>query len=118
MSDEKILWRSGSRNSMGFILVILAALLMITPACSPISAPEPTLTPTSNSSEIKIEGIPRTSKEALLRELEVNNSILIVDVRIKAEYAKGHIRGSVSAPLSEITEGKWQPPPNKEIIFY
>ena len=113
------------------MLVILAALLLITPACSQTPAPEPAPAPTlpvleqpalpsvkEAGTPLTLEDMPRISKEVLKRKLEVDTSIIVVDVRIKAEYANSHIRGSVSGPLQEIIEGRWQPPPNKEIIFY
>ena len=131
MGNVKILWRPGSQKLIGFMLVILAALLLITPACSQTPAPEPAPAPTlpvleqpalpsvkEAGTPLTLEDMPRISKEVLKRKLEVDTSIIVVDVRIKAEYANSHIRGSVSGPLQEIIEGKWQPPPNKEIIFY
>jgi rhodanese-related sulfurtransferase len=66
--------------------------------------------------------VPRITIAGLLQKVESNADILIVDSRVdvEQEFDKGHIRGAIPVPLSQITSGQWIPPvgKNKEIIFY
>lgn len=45
-------------------------------------------------------------------------SILIVDLRDKAEYNAGHIAGAVNYPYEELKEGGRLPPKNKTLLLY
>ena len=64
------------------------------------------------------DSIPRISIDELKQKINSGDSILIVDTRHREEYEVDHIEGAVSAPLDDIISGKWQPPPDKELILY
>ena len=46
------------------------------------------------------------------------NNLLIVDVRAAEDYAKGHIPGAISIPLSELPNRFKDLPPRKFLITY
>lgn len=64
--------------------------------------------------------VPRITIDELLQKINSHADILIVDSRIDVEklFDAGHIPGAIPVPLSEIIDGKWLPPADKEIIFY
>jgi hypothetical protein len=112
-------------------LFALILVLLAMPGCSSIrpvsitslptdSAPAPSPTPESPSAIPPSERVPRITIEELLRKIQSNADIVIVDTRVDVEeqFPLGHIKGAISAPLSEITSGRWLPPAGKEIIFY
>ncbi|MBQ9608499.1 MAG: rhodanese-like domain-containing protein [Lachnospiraceae bacterium] len=48
----------------------------------------------------------------------LNNEGIIVDVREKEDFAKGHIPMAINLPLSDIEDGKFALPKNKVILVY
>jgi len=62
--------------------------------------------------------IPRITKEQLLRKIERNDTILVVDTRAESIFNSGHIRGAVSVPFAMISQGEWVPPSDIEVVFY
>jgi 3-mercaptopyruvate sulfurtransferase SseA len=102
-------------------LAVLAIVSCVpkTPSSVIDSTPIPETTP--DSARIPpSERVPRITIDELLQKINSHADILIVDSRVDVEeqFAAGHIPGAIPVPLSEITEGKWLPPEDKEIIFY
>ncbi len=64
--------------------------------------------------------IPRITLSELKTKFDSGANMLIVDTRPLEDYTEEHIPGSVSAPLSDIIDGKWVFPEdkNREIVFY
>jgi 3-mercaptopyruvate sulfurtransferase SseA len=56
--------------------------------------------------------------EQLVAEIVALNRPLIVDVRSREEYLEGHIRGSVSIPLSEIPQRLGEIPRDRTVVLY
>ena len=46
----------------------------------------------------------RISMEAAKKNLDINKSIVLLDVRPKMEYAEGHIEGAINMPLDQLEE--------------
>ncbi len=61
-----------------------------------------------------IEGL---SIEELWRRIKEMN-IVLIDVRPPEEYEKGHIRGAVSIPLSQLQEKLNEIPKDREVVAY
>ncbi|MFA8438118.1 sulfurtransferase TusA family protein [Pueribacillus sp. YX66] len=55
--------------------------------------------------------------DELLKKLEANEEITIIDVREPAEYNFGHIPGSLSIPLGELGERANELDPENEILI-
>ncbi|HEX6622879.1 MAG TPA: rhodanese-like domain-containing protein [Pyrinomonadaceae bacterium] len=73
------------------------------------ATPHPTSTPN--------DGVRRvTTDEA--RALVERGEALIVDVRVKGDYDKGHIKGSICVPRTEIDKRLAELPKDKLLIFY
>lgn len=56
-------------------------------------------------------------KEELWSRIQTND-VVIIDVRPNEEYISGHIKGSVSIPLSELKNRLDEIPANREIVAY
>jgi len=61
---------------------------------------------------------PRISLEELKQKLDAGAELVIVDVRSKEDFDKGHIPGAVSIPWKEIETRYTELPRDKEIITY
>lgn len=131
LESVKILLQLSFKCRIGLLSLVLVTVLVVLPSCTRAPAPEPIMTPTSpipappSPSSIEPDGValnpddvPRVSKEELLQKLESQANIIVVDTRGKQAYDVGHIKGSINIQYSEIKEGRWQPPPNTEVIFY
>ncbi len=64
------------------------------------------------------DDVPRITIDELLALVNSQGTIVIVDTRSKVEYDMDHITGSVSAPLSAIQDGEWEPPSYEQVILY
>ena len=115
-------------NSRYVFIVLIPLLIMFgcapkVPASTPSepqdSVPVTVTTPGSVSGTSPSERVPRMTIEELLKKIESNADIVIVDVRadVETEFASGHIKGAIPVPLTDIIAGQWTPPVDKEIIF-
>jgi hypothetical protein len=109
-------------------VVLISALV----ACAPAQqqqqpAPEtPAVTENTTDNQTAVQEehpipedmVPRISIDDLKQKMDSGADILIVDTRHRETYDVDHIKGAVSAPLDDIVAGKWQPPPDKELILY
>lgn len=59
---------------------------------------------------------PVASNDDLLKEMDSNNDIVILDVRESAEYAFGHIPNAISIPFGELEERISELDPNAKIF--
>ena len=73
------------------------------------ATPHPTSTPN--------DGVRRVTTEEA-RAMAERGEALIVDVRAKGEYDRGHIKGAVCVPRTEIDKRLAQLPKDKLLIFY
>ena len=73
------------------------------------ATPHPTSTPN--------DGVRRVTTDEARAMVERGEAVL-VDVRAKAQYDQGHIRGAVCVPRTEIDKRLAQLPKDKLIIFY
>ena len=73
------------------------------------ATPHPTSTPN--------DGVRRVTPDEA-RAMVERGEALIVDVRAKGEYDRGHIKGAVCGPRTEIDKRLAQLPKDKLIIFY
>ncbi|OGN93370.1 MAG: hypothetical protein A2Z75_08850 [Chloroflexi bacterium RBG_13_50_10] len=101
---------------------LIAATLMLLAlfSCAPRTpGPTPT-TPDSTPATPPSERVPRLTIDQLLQKIESNADIFIVDTRadVEEQFAAGHIKGAIPVPLSNILDGQWIPPADKEIILY
>jgi 3-mercaptopyruvate sulfurtransferase SseA len=80
----------------------------------PAQEPETQLSPT--------ERVPRITVEELLRKIEQNKDVLIVDTRkdVETAFQEGHIKGAIPVPFERIVSGEWALPDDKdrEIVLY
>ena len=66
-----------------------------------------------------ITGCTRVSDEDVLAGREaVKNGAMIIDVRSKKEYNKGHIEGSVNIPIAYVDKMYNSLPRDKELVVY
>ena len=63
------------------------------------------------------DSVRRTTVAETQQALE-KGTALVVDVRPKAQYDQGHIKGSVSVPRDELTKRLSELPKDKLLIFY
>lgn len=68
--------------------------------------------PIRNSASLRNAGLSTTELLAKLKK----GGVVVVDVRSREEYKKGHIPGAMSVPLQELGAHKF--PKNKEVIVY
>jgi hypothetical protein len=73
------------------------------------ATPHPTSTPGDN--------VRRVSLAEAQQGIE-NGTALVVDVRPKAQYDQGHIKGSVSVPRNELPNRLGELPKDKLLVFY
>lgn len=74
-----------------------------------------TATPAVN--QVPNDSIPRI-KTAELEELMKQGNVVVVDVRNKDMYDRGHIRGAKLIPLNEVGERTKELPKDKKIVTY
>ena len=67
--------------------------------------------------QVSNDSIPRI-KTAELEELMKQGNVVVVDVRNKDMYDRGHIRGAKLIPLNEVGERTKELPRNKKIVTY
>ncbi|PHR55274.1 MAG: sulfurtransferase [Arcobacter sp.] len=66
-----------------------------------------------------VTGCSRVSDEDVLAGREaVKNGAMIIDVRSKKEYNKGHIEGSVNIPIAYVDKMYNSLPRDKELVVY
>lgn len=101
-----------------YAFIVLMPLLAIF-GCAPEAPVSTPPVPDSESKTIS-DRVPRMTIGELLKKIESNADILIVDTRadVETEFASGHIKGAIPVPLTDIIAGQWTPPADKEIIFY
>ena len=87
------------------VMVILMALCMIIPSCQP-EIP----TPSKPTQKIQVE--------KLKHKIESRESFVLVDVRPKVIFDKGHIDGAVNIPMQEIPDRYTEVPQSAEVIVY
>jgi len=66
--------------------------------------------------------VPRTytglkSKEAK-EHMDQNKDVLVIDVRTREEYQKGHIKGARNIPVDQLEKRKGSIPRDKDLILY
>ena len=106
---------------MRTFLVTAAAVLVAGVACGQYktgktaTAPQPTIvnTPATES----LDSARRVPRDVAIKLVDEKKAVW-VDVRPKSDYDKGHIKGAVNIPLSEIITRLHELPPNKFIITY
>ncbi|MEJ2739336.1 MAG: rhodanese-like domain-containing protein [Dehalococcoidia bacterium] len=68
------------------------------------------------------EMVPRITVEELLKKMEQNEDVLVIDTRkgVETAYPEGHIPGAMPVTLETIVSGEWMLPGDKdrEIILY
>jgi predicted sulfurtransferase len=74
-----------------------------------------TATPAVN--QVTNDSIPRIST-ADLEQLMKQGNVVVVDVRNKDMYDRGHIRGAKLIPLNEVGERTKELPKDKKIVTY
>ena len=73
----------------------------------------------AESLSTKPEDVSRISVEELQQKLQNGGGVIIVDTRSRSDYDESHIQGAISAPVSLIENGAWQPTSGtEEIVFY
>ena len=89
--------------------VILASLLLVTSCQTP--PPDARVSPVSeeprsggDNEESAMEGVPRISLEdfASLLESPGDSNVVVIDVRTREGFQRGHIPGAVSIPLAHL----------------
>ena len=73
------------------------------------ATPHPTSTPGDNVRRVSV---------ADTQQMIEKGTALVVDVRPKAQYEQGHIKGSVSIPRNELPNRLAELPKDKLVIFY
>jgi predicted sulfurtransferase len=74
-------------------------------------------TPTPVARQVTNDSIPRIST-ADLEDLMKQGKVVVVDVRNKDMYDRGHIRGAKLIPLNEVGERTKELPRDKKIVTY
>ena len=77
------------------------------------SQPQSQASPTGSPAD----GVARITVADARREAEAGRAVF-VDVRTKAEFDRGHIKGAISLPKTEISARVGELPRNKTLIFY
>lgn len=77
----------------------------------------PVATNAAQATASPADGIARISVADARREAEAGRAVF-VDVRTKAEFDRGHIKGAVSLPKAEIPARFKELPGNKTLILY
>ncbi|HLM58365.1 MAG TPA: rhodanese-like domain-containing protein [Pyrinomonadaceae bacterium] len=73
---------------------------------------------TANASATPDEkGVRRVGPAELQKMIEAGEAVA-VDVRVKGEYDKGHIKGSLSIPRTELPARLSELPKDKLVVFY
>jgi hypothetical protein len=94
----------------GILIVALIGTVMLSgTACKE----EEKVTPTPGLLEI-----PRISPAEVKAKLDAGSNLVIVDVRLKEEYERVHVAGSVSIPLGEVADRYIELRGYDEIITY
>lgn len=63
------------------------------------------------------DGLEPITKEELANRIE-ENRVIVLDVRPVEEYAKGHIPGALSIPLSQLKKRLHEIPSDHEVVAY
>lgn len=66
----------------------------------------------------EIAEVQRISIEEAKRNLDENQSIVLLDVRTKMEYDEGHIEGAINIPVNELEYEIEDLVPNKKQTIY
>jgi rhodanese-related sulfurtransferase len=119
------------------LLALLAALTLALAACgqatqapppaAPAAVEQPVAQPAPAATDIKavvnayLAGMPENfnaiTKVEGLKELMASADPLIVDVREPAEYAEGHIPGSVNIPIRTLTQNLDKIPADRPVVL-
>ena len=99
-------------------LVLLAASVATAQYLPPKQNPKsPVQITTQQGVDPAITAAPRISREEAIKLIRENKAIY-VDVRSKASYDRGHIKGAVSIPNSQLMSRIRELPPGKMVITY
>ncbi len=101
-------------------LILLVAVVFA--ACNSVhnnanSAANTSATPTPAFRQVTNDSIPRINT-AELEELMKQGQVVVVDVRNKDMYDRGHIRGAKLIPLNEVGERTKELPKDKKVVTY
>lgn len=111
------------------LLLTLIALAALSACQTPLVPTTPTTTATTSVNETSSTAAPTTAAEAISQlitpeaakqMLAENPDIILLDVRTPAEYAEGHIAGSMLLPFDQIIARQNELPEDKSapIIIY
>ncbi|HSA84324.1 MAG TPA: rhodanese-like domain-containing protein [Patescibacteria group bacterium] len=62
--------------------------------------------------------IPEVTVDEVMRSLDTNESVVLLDVRTPGEYEKGKIAGSINVPVQDIASDVWKVVPEKGQKIY
>ena len=118
------------------LLLVLAGCIQTETSPEPVPVPAPsqdsiaepgpeTQQPETQQPETQpspSEMVPRITVEELLKKMEQNEDVLVIDTRkgVETAYPEGHIPGAMPVTLETIVSGEWMLPGDKdrEIILY
>ncbi len=103
--------------TLGGAALILVGLLGFLAAANQSSPAPAGSTGASNQADIPYPGVPRTPLEEVKAKFDAE-TVLIVDSRSAEEYARSHIPGAISLPLSDLSAQNPDLPRDTEIITY
>jgi rhodanese-related sulfurtransferase len=64
------------------------------------------------------EEVARLTVEEVKARLDRGEALILVDVRKESVYARGHIRGAISLPVTDFATHLDQLPAAKHYVFY
>ncbi|MBS1253707.1 MAG: hypothetical protein MAG451_02760 [Anaerolineales bacterium] len=103
--------------TLGGAALILVGLLGFLLAANRSSPAPASSTGASNQADIPHPGVPRMSLEEVKAKSDAG-TVLIVDSRSAEAYARSHIPGATSLPLSDLSTQNPDLPRDREIITY
>lgn len=75
-------------------------------------------TPATDPSVADKELYAGISSKGLQEKIRDGNDFILIDLRMPAEYSKGHIAGAINIPVADIEKGIGSLNKDKEIILY
>ena len=64
------------------------------------------------------EEITRLTVEEVKARLDRGDALILVDVRKESVYARGHVRGAICLPVTDVESRLEQLPAAKHLVFY